>query len=83
MKYCIEIGLSPREYNNLVILMRAIKLGLFLVTFQAKMPHCVYISLSGMCDSWIKDVVDLELYMYMHVTVGHDQNIYIQHSTNY
>ena len=27
-----------------------------------------HLSLSGVCDSWIRDVVDLELYMYVHVT---------------
>ena len=41
-----------------------------------------HLSLSGMCDSWIRDAVDLEPYMYVHACyiictlVGYDRNIY-------
>ena len=56
--------------TNLEILMRAIKLSLFLGTFQC---HTVSTQASSkpfwdVYDSWIRDVVDLEPYVCMYVT---------------
>ena len=43
------------------------------MALNGTMPHCIYMHASSkpfldVCDSWIRDVVDLEPYVYMHVT---------------